>query len=501
MAMQLKTSHPLFANITAFICVDDDGVIKDLKGAQTCTPDASVTTGTGTYGRHFVTNILSNNARGVTLAPGIATKNFANTAQTMFVVVNNVDSVVGTRGFVLSVMTGTDAPWSAGLTSAGQVKLVAGAGSSTAGTTALLNNGEHSFGGVVNGNTNWTAFADGAIEASANTNFGNSTDTGLGKAIGGATSGGFGGLAAKYVYFVQFNKALTAQEISDLHASLGPNNTFALLELPAAVPVAFSGSVNNQNATVGVSGSMDLSGFFTGNQTPFTYSLVAGSLTGTGLSLNTSTGVISGTPSATGTIGGLIVRATDTANNTAQTNLFDIIVSAAPQVPQGTFTVGTITVGQTTASVPYTYSASDQTSIQYRIGGTGTLQTASASPQSLSGLTAGTAYTIEFRAVNATGNGAWSTPAEFTTSAPTVASITSEPLKNNAGVLLANKALNYVAVYNANTGALVVRKTGLSTGADGRFTVSDAALVSGTNYKLDWETATGERRMPSKAAV
>lgn len=79
--------------------------------------------------------------------------------------------------------------------------------------------------------------------------------------------------------------------------------------------------------------------------------------------------------------------------------------------------------------------------------------------------------------------------------------ITSQPLKTNNGTLLASVALSYVAVYNASTGALVVRQTGLSTGGDGRFSVSSASIVPGTQYRVDWETAAGERRMPLAVAA
>lgn len=172
----------------------------------------------------------------------------------------------------------------------------------------------------------------------------------------------------------------------------------------------------------------------------------------------------------------------------------------AEQPPAGVVTIGSITVGGTTASVPFEYSATDATGYQYQLD-SGAVQAVTTNPINLTGLTVSTPYSIKVRAVNAGLPGDWSATANFTTSASATASITSEPLKNNLGVTLENKELNYVAVYNATTGALVVRKTGLSTGSDGRFTVSDAALVSGTTYKLDWETSTGERRMPSKAAV
>lgn len=79
--------------------------------------------------------------------------------------------------------------------------------------------------------------------------------------------------------------------------------------------------------------------------------------------------------------------------------------------------------------------------------------------------------------------------------------IVSEALKTNNGTVLANAPLNYVSIYDQSTGALVLRVTGLSTDATGVFTVTDPVLVPGTTYRIDWETATGQRRMPLKAAA
>lgn len=77
---------------------------------------------------------------------------------------------------------------------------------------------------------------------------------------------------------------------------------------------------------------------------------------------------------------------------------------------------------------------------------------------------------------------------------------TSEVLKDYAGNVLASVSLNYVRFYNDTTGALVLNKTGVSTNGSGIVTLSDATLVAGTTYRVDWETAAGSRRMPRKAA-
>jgi hypothetical protein len=83
-----------------------------------------------------------------------------------------------------------------------------------------------------------------------------------------------------------------------------------------------------------------------------------------------------------------------------------------------------------------------------------------------------------------------------------VATFTSEPLKDLSGNLLDSEALDYVAFYDATTGDLVLRVTGLSTDASGIFTVENAALESGVTYKVDWKvTSQSAGRMPAKAAV
>lgn len=78
---------------------------------------------------------------------------------------------------------------------------------------------------------------------------------------------------------------------------------------------------------------------------------------------------------------------------------------------------------------------------------------------------------------------------------------TSEVLKDYAGNVLENVSLNFVRFYNDTTGALVLNKTGVSTNGSGIVTFTDAALVAGTTYRVDWETSAGSRRMPRKAAA
>lgn len=84
---------------------------------------------------------------------------------------------------------------------------------------------------------------------------------------------------------------------------------------------------------------------------------------------------------------------------------------------------------------------------------------------------------------------------------PQQGTITSEPLKDNTGTLLANTPLAFYAIYNDTTHALVLLKTGISTNSSGVVTFSDPAITQGATYRHDWETTDGKRRMPRKAAT
>ena len=100
----------------------------------------------------------------------------------------------------------------------------------------------------------------------------------------------------------------------------------------ATTPVSFAGTVPAQSATVGTAFSLALASYYSGTVTPFTYSVQAGTLPA-GLTLNTSTGAISGTPTTAGTSSGIVIRATDTGSATADSNAFNIVVAAAPVGP------------------------------------------------------------------------------------------------------------------------------------------------------------------------
>lgn len=87
------------------------------------------------------------------------------------------------------------------------------------------------------------------------------------------------------------------------------------------------------------------------------------------------------------------------------------------------------------------------------------------------------------------------------TAAAATGSITTPVMKNNTGAILANEAGVIVNIYNATTGALVVRKTGQTSNASGVVVVTDALLVAGTSYAYEVVLATNGRRLPVTAAA
>lgn len=79
-------------------------------------------------------------------------------------------------------------------------------------------------------------------------------------------------------------------------------------------------------ATVGTAYSAQFTA--SGGTGPYTFSIVSGALPA-GLTLNSSTGAITGTPTTAGTSAGIVIRVTDATSATDQSTAFQIAVSAA----------------------------------------------------------------------------------------------------------------------------------------------------------------------------
>lgn len=89
-------------------------------------------------------------------------------------------------------------------------------------------------------------------------------------------------------------------------------------------------------------------------------------------------------------------------------------------------------------------------------------------------------------------NGTTASAAATLTVNAALAGLTSSPLKDNTGTLHLSAPFE-AFVLNASTGALVLRKTGLTSHAStGVVTFSDAALTAATQYRVVWrQTTTG----------
>lgn len=269
MALALNTGHALYGNLLALICVDDDNTIKDLRGNQTCTKDAACTIqSTGAYGRAFRTIFEGGNAKGVSLSPGIA---LGTGAKSVFIVTNSINSLEGSRYMAINIMAGG---WSPSVSAAYYPRLYSVENYDALTGSAAINTGGHSWGACADRTGNLTkTFADGSTIATGvanNSGYGSST---LQSYIGGEVSGGYGGIGADYVWIAFFDKYLTDAEISALHASLGANNAFGLVESAAG---------SNGTAT----------------GTPDTLDLIAPTATGNGTGSGTTNGSASGTPSS-----------------------------------------------------------------------------------------------------------------------------------------------------------------------------------------------------------
>lgn len=187
--------------------------------------------------------------------------------------------------------------------------------------------------------------------------------------------------------------------------------------------------------------------------------------------------------------------------------------------PVGTATgPSTATVGATTdegSGIMYavvTSSATPPSAAQVLAGQTNTGASASwgdnitvssigAKTLSATGLAPSTTYYAYVMHRDAAGNNsAVAASSSFTTSAAPAGRITTPPLKNNTGTLLANISGWTVNVFNSTTGAFVVQKTGLSTDSSGVITFTDAAVVTGTTYAYECAHDTYGRRCPTALA-
>ena len=178
------------------------------------------------------------------------------------------------------------------------------------------------------------------------------------------------------------------------------SNNYAIDTVPALslspAPGALSGG------TVGSAYSVTISA--SNGSSPYSYSVTAGALPA-GLSLNTSTGALSGTPTLAGNFNFTVTTA-DSLNATSSAAYSIAVQATAPGAP----TIGTATAGDTLVNVAFTAPVGDGgaaiTSYTVTSNPGGLTSTGGSSPIIVTGLTNGTAYTFTVTATNATGTSA-----------------------------------------------------------------------------------------------
>lgn len=204
----------------------------------------------------------------------------------------------------------------------------------------------------------------------------------------------------------------------------------------------------------------------TGGGNSKTYSLFSGSpdLSAIGLSLNTSTGAITGTPSASGAAT-IVVRVTDNFSQTADTSPFTITIGTVPGTPTSVTTSGALPNGVTgdgklraTWTAPSSNGGNTVTNYEIRYAlsavlswsnwfSVNTLNGNSSADTStvLSGLNFAKSYVVQVRAVNAAGAGAASETSNASTSTGPVATTLSAPLNPTVTSGDARVTLNFTA--------------------------------------------------------
>jgi len=419
-AYKLKSTG-IAANCTMLIALDPDtGTVKDFASAGV-TEDMTVTgltTGTATWDgntRSYFSLAAATNIAFGDEAPTVTLNTTTNPELTIVAAVE-LDNPLNTMVFG----TNSSNYFSARNATSGVGHPFLAEGASSWGGDTTISTGERrifgfglkyddGYSGAL-----WTALHDDSAMTTGAMTGGTITSISMGLTHVGSRNGSGTGFsdAAKWFFVATFDAQLSEAQWDSLR-----DDWFNVLLEPdsGSTPIAFSGTVPAQNATVGTPFSLNLSTYFSGTETPFTYAVQSGTLP-TGLTLNSSTGEITGTPTTAGTASGIVIRATDGNSDTADSNSFSIDVAEADTTaPVLTSPTGTAT-GQTTASgtvdtdegngTLYWLTTTNSTESAATVKGGSSQAVTATGEQSVgvTGLTAATGYYLHYVHRDAAGN-------------------------------------------------------------------------------------------------
>ena len=256
-----------------------------------------------------------------------------------------------------------------------------------------------------------------------------------------------------------------------------------------------------ESATAKVAYSLDLSTYKTGGKSAYTYSIVSGTLE-SNLSLNTSTGVISGTPLASET-DTMVIRVTDANLATLDLN-FSIKIKAGTGTPLATPTGLTVVRGSETATITWT-AVTNATSYNYVLyKGPNALGASQSSgsviaptvTKAFTGLSPGETYTITIEAVSTNASYTPSLKGSVTTTLLTKA-LATPTFTIDTTTVYSQISLNYTADINAVSYTLKIYDSAtallrtVENYTSGTTVNSGSAFTPGTQYKVSL-TAVGD---------